>query len=68
MRCAPGYRHNDITGLIICKGFRSCGKSVAMTLVKAKCVQGGHNVPGALHFEHYTVPSHFTYKNPTALS
>ena len=31
----------------LCKGFRSCGKSFAMTPVEAKCEHGGHSVPGA---------------------
>ena len=31
------------------KGFKSCGKSAAMTAAGAKNEHGGHNVPGALH-------------------
>ena len=36
-------------GRCLRKGFRSCGKSVAMTPAGAKKEHGEHNVPGALH-------------------
>ena len=34
------------------KGFRSCGKSAAMTPVEVKREHGGHNVPRALQVDH----------------
>ena len=35
----------------LCKGFRSCGRSAAMTAAGTKNEHGGHNVPGALQIE-----------------